>query len=285
MGEYISEDKSAIKHNFTSTRRSGGRFLTRRGSKPPPQKIDKFLQIPNQENLDSKLARYNNERQIQPNRIQKSWLPTPLPRIEEKYLVNQTNISMPTLIHNSHLMNIKSTQVSFPEQRPLSPLPDTSGDDSATQSLLTISNDRRLLVIKPADSSQLQPSPPPSETKNHHRRQNPTKTSGETNKSFTNRQPLEVSDGTTNKYSIRNRRNSSINEGNLRRASRIIDRMEQHMVKELEAMTKKNESKKSNIYEEVKYCRYLRNPFHFEGDDNCLCNNCEKLTTDNVSLR
>jgi len=259
MGEYISEDKSAIKHNFTSTRRSGGRFLTRRGSKPPPQKIDKFLQIPNQENLDSKLARYNNER--------------------------QTNISMPTLIHNSHSMNIKSTQVSFPEQRPLSPLPDTSGDDSATQSLLTISNDRRPLVIKPADSSQLQPSPPPSETKNHHRRQNPTKTSGETNKSFTNRQPLEVSDGTTNKYSIRNRRNSSINEGNLRRASRIIDRMEQHMVKELEAMTKKNESKKSNIYEEVKYCRYLRNPFHFEGDDNCLCNNCEKLTTDNVSLR
>ena len=73
-----------------------------------------------------------------------------------------------------------------------------------------------------------------------------------------------------------NRRRSSVMEGNLRRASRIIDRFEQQeLAKELQQQLSTKKRKTKGVYDELKHCRYLRHREEYESSS-CPCNKCEK---------
>ncbi|MEO0687742.1 MAG: hypothetical protein AAFY76_22495, partial [Cyanobacteria bacterium J06649_11] len=80
------------------------------------------------------------------------------------------------------------------------------------------------------------------------------------------------------------RRRSSVMDGNLRRASRIIDRFEQQeLAKEIQQqqqlISTKNKAafNSKNVYDELRHCRYLRFRDEYQSTSSgCPCNKCEK---------
>uniref|UniRef100_A0A7M5USK5 Uncharacterized protein n=1 Tax=Clytia hemisphaerica TaxID=252671 RepID=A0A7M5USK5_9CNID len=163
-----------------------------------------------------------------------------LPKIENKYLINQ----MPSLKKTKTLSNLQV-------QRPLSPLPEPSLPSLSPGATITVETTER----RRSSNNQLAPLLLDKSTERRR------------SSNFAAPPPLDVAQRT---------RRTSIFDGNLRRASRIIDRFEQELIaKEMEIHSGENIPEK-NIYEEIKYCRYIRRRNEHEDSPSCPCNKCEK---------
>lgn len=228
---------------------------------------------------------------------------TKLPTISNgSFLINQTIVEDTPF--NGRYNKKKRMQFDVSVQRPLSPLPERTSSPPYITHLAVPPTDEthRSFVARPRYLTTVSPS---------RLQENSSQRISNTNTS--NPSLLSPSDAVRNaepSWSDQNRRNSSIGvkvpntstfdtihdvvssrsnvrrrssvmEGNLRRASRIMDRFEQQqLAKDFKELAKnKNVQSKGSIYDELEHCRYLRLGKKREYDNNpsCPCNKCEKI--------